>query len=254
MFKHKILFTFIISALILFSAAFAFSAEPDPKTLFLEANIYYEKGDYNKAIELYEGIINEGYKSGALYYNLGGAYFKNNKLGLAILNYERAEKIMPRDADLNANYKFAESKITGNKILPAKSFWNWKPLKTYAGSFNANEFTSFASGTYLLIIMLAVIAIVRPEIKRNIFIIAGILSIFVLLNAAILYHEITSTRAVTVVSKAEVLFGPFDSGTKFFTLQEGMVSVITKEKDDWYKVRCEDGKVGWVKKSALEKV
>lgn len=249
--KHKILLIFCIITL---SISFSAFAERDAKGLFYEANTYYENGDYKKAIELYESIIDSGYESGALYYNLGGAYFKDGELGYSILNYEKAKNIMPRDADLNANYKFVESRITGGKILPAKSIWNWRPLKAYSESFTKNEITLFASGAYLVIMALLITAVIKTDIRRNIFIITGILVVFVAMNIAVLYNKAANIKGVTIASETEALFGPFDSGTKFFTLYEGMTAEIIKEKDDWYKVRREDGKAGWVKKDTVAKI
>jgi len=51
-------------------------------------------------ISRYESVINNGYESGEVYFNLGNAYFKSGKLQYAILNYERAKKIISNDDDV----------------------------------------------------------------------------------------------------------------------------------------------------------
>ena len=56
------------------------------------------------------------------------------------------------------------------------------------------------------------------------------------------------------VSKAEALFGPFDSATKFFTLHEGMGVTILSSKNGWYKVRRADGKAGWIYEDGVERI
>ena len=55
-----------------------------------EAEVAYTKEDYGKAIELYEGLLKTHGESAEIYYNLGNAYYKENKIAPAILNYERA--------------------------------------------------------------------------------------------------------------------------------------------------------------------
>jgi len=55
-----------------------------------------------------------------------------------------------------------------------------------------------------------------------------------------------------VVPRTEVFYGPFESATKFFSLQEGMKARVVNEKEDWYKVKRDDGKSGWIKKDTLE--
>ena len=45
-----------------------------------EAEVAYTKEDYGKAIELYEGLLKTHGESAEIYYNLGNAYYKENKI------------------------------------------------------------------------------------------------------------------------------------------------------------------------------
>ena len=72
--------------LVQFVAIGAFAQEAAIK----EAEVAYTKEDYGKAIELYEGLLKTHGESAEIYYNLGNAYYKENKIAPAILNYERA--------------------------------------------------------------------------------------------------------------------------------------------------------------------
>ena len=74
----------------------ALSQAPSPTDLMAEANAQYERGEYGDAAQQYEALIASGYEDAALYYNLGNAYFKKGELGLAVLNYLRAEELSPR--------------------------------------------------------------------------------------------------------------------------------------------------------------
>ena len=47
---------------------------------FSTANGLYKDGDFNKAVELYLSIENEGVESADLYFNLGNCYYKMNKV------------------------------------------------------------------------------------------------------------------------------------------------------------------------------
>ena len=89
---------------------------------FYQANTYYSMEKYNKAIEAYEEALNSGFESGNLYYNLANSYFKNGRLGEAILNYEKAMRLIPRDSDLKLNYEYAKSFIKGG-IMESKARW-----------------------------------------------------------------------------------------------------------------------------------
>ena len=105
-FRDNILIHFFCFLLCLF---FVSAKGQDPNTLFLEGNKYYEKEDFSGAINNYEKIIELGYESTALFYNLGNACFKSGKLGAAILYYEKAKKINPADKDVSYNLTLANT-------------------------------------------------------------------------------------------------------------------------------------------------
>jgi tetratricopeptide (TPR) repeat protein len=78
---------------------------------FFIANQAYKENRFQDAIDGYKQIIDSGHKNGHLYYNLGNAYFRMNELGKAILCYERARLLIPRDADLNFNLRYAGDQV-----------------------------------------------------------------------------------------------------------------------------------------------
>ena len=89
-----------------------------------EAEVAYTKEDYGKAIELYEGLLKTHGESAEIYYNLGNAYYKENKIAPAILNYERALLLDPGDGDIRFNLQLARQKSVdedraGGRFLPA---------------------------------------------------------------------------------------------------------------------------------------
>ncbi|MFT7538656.1 MAG: tetratricopeptide (TPR) repeat protein, partial [Lysobacterales bacterium] len=104
---------FIVSILILMNASYSVAAEVED--FFVLANDAYRQGDYAQAIKGYTEITNEGFESSSVYFNLGNAYTKDDNLGRAILSYERALWIDPRDADINANYKYVLSQAQVNR-------------------------------------------------------------------------------------------------------------------------------------------
>ena len=227
----------------------------DMEELFRRGNDHYEKGEYSAAAGEYEKIIAQGYESGPVYYDLAGAYFKSGKLGKAILNYERSRLLMPRDADMNSNYRFARSMVRA-KAVPRRGIWNWLPLRICSKNLTVDELTLLCSGMYMLIIVLAFAGLVYPALKRFCSAITAVLFVLILLGSLVTWNEISTMKqsAVTVVPKTDAFFGPFDSATKFFVLQEGMNVTALKSKDEWLKIRRVDDKVGWVKKGDVEKI
>jgi tetratricopeptide (TPR) repeat protein len=223
--------------------------------LFASGNNYYEAGEYEKAVESYSGIVRSGESSAAVYYNLAGAYFKMGDLGRAILNYERALNMDPRDADIKANYRFAKSMITG-KPVPDKGFWSWRPVKLYSKEFTVNEMIIMTSAAFFVLFTVCAAVVISKRAKRSLISLAAVIGVFIILSSMVISNKIgqMNSYAVVVAPQAEALFGPFYTATKFFTLYEGNDVRVLSEKDDWYKVRRSDGKTGWVKSSGVERI
>ena len=135
----KIFSLFTLVTLVFISGAFA---EKENLAKFYEANFAYKEGEYAKAILVYEEVLQDGLESGSLYYNLGNSYFKDEKLGKAILNYERAKLFMPRDGDLVSNYQYARS-LTDSRMLGLRKPFAVRVLQNYQNSFSCREIILF---------------------------------------------------------------------------------------------------------------
>ena len=106
-----------ICADVLFLVAWSPGPLAAQEAFFDEGNRRYREGDYAGAVELYGRILESGVESGELHYNLGNAWFRLGELGPAILHYERARRIMPRDDDLGTNLELARS-LTVDQVTP----------------------------------------------------------------------------------------------------------------------------------------
>ena len=225
----------------------------EAEELFRQGNAAYEKGDYGKAVDEYGKVAASGRESGELYYNLGNAYFRAGMLGKAVLNYRRARRLIPRDADLIANFNYAKSTIKGNPP-DEKGLWAWAPLRAYSGRFTINELLIMSSVLYITAVALLMGLLYLPGLGRYLLPAAMLLICLTLVNSTVAWRSarVIGKLAVVMVPEAESRFGPFEAATKFFTLQEGTSVLVLQSKDDWCKVRRSDGKVGWVPQGAVE--
>jgi len=71
------------------------------------ANQLYSAGNSAEAAQIYEQLLSRGVTDSSLYYNLGNTYLVQGDLGRAILNYQRAARLDPRDPDIKANLAIA---------------------------------------------------------------------------------------------------------------------------------------------------
>ena len=221
--------------------------------IFNKANIFYEENKYSEAIKLYESILEKGYESGHLFYNLGNAYFKKGELGKAILNYERALRLIPLDSDLQANYKYALS-LTKVPVKDLESFWFIRLLNKVVSPFTIEYLTILLSFIYLsllgVLILSFYLAFFRKHRKVIVFFLVFLFSFS--FSGLILKVSKLGKEAVVIVKEAQVRFAPLEEATFYFRVYEGQKLRIISQEGNYYKIRDHRRKIGWIEKKALE--
>ena len=122
--KHPIAaFASLFLMFLLFSwNLYALPGQEYPEKLFAQGNSEYQKGDYESAERYYSQILNSGFDSGPLYYNLGNACFKQKRLGDAIYYWEKAKQKLPADREIQENLELANLLIV-DRIEVSENPW-----------------------------------------------------------------------------------------------------------------------------------
>ncbi len=229
--------------------AMAFS-QTEAKATFAEAVKAYHAVHYADAVKLNESILAQGLSSPAVYYNLGNAQFKLGHLGMAILNYMRAQVLAPRDSDIKANLSFSRSMVAN--YLP----WSSNPLFAPPQQFFSNRellwvgFGVFAlTGAFLLAGLYS-----GMQRKRLVLgVLSGIALTAYILGAGIAQTVYRSQLGVCV-QKADARFEPSGQATVYFKIPEGTEVKVLRVKEGWAKVERSDNKIGWVPLSSVERM
>ena len=101
-----------IGAILAFApAGVARADESVDMDLFGVANQLYVDGNFEEAALIYERLVRLGYEDATLYYNLANAYYRNEDMGGAMVNYLRARRIAPFDEDIAANLALTREKV-----------------------------------------------------------------------------------------------------------------------------------------------
>ncbi|MBF0457681.1 MAG: SH3 domain-containing protein [Nitrospirae bacterium] len=217
---------------------------------FKNAAAFYIGGKYDEAIKEYYKLIQEGYESGNLYYNMGNCFLKKNNIGYAVLYYEKAKRLIPADDDLRANYEFAESLIKNRQSTGARPWLNRQLDKAY------NPLTTDALTIILLLLYVLIFAVVTTgifveRIRRSSTIAISAAAVLLIISSWVFYERVSSGQSVVLAEKVEARYEPFERATVFFTLYEGMKVEVIDAGDQWYKIRRPDGKAGWVPKNDI---
>jgi len=221
---------------------------------FQEANTLYREGQFDGAIRKYK-IILESVSSADVYYNAGNAAFKLNRLGSAILNYERAKRLTPRDGDVRANLKYAQSLLEYR--VEDKRNWYWRQIESGLSFIRIDEMFTVIGILYAIVMACAVISFVR---KKK-FVIGGFtgmllaLGILTSILAGLKYHHTYIQRdAIVTENRVKVRFGPSEDERLAFRLVEGIHVAVVDEIDNWYRIALSNGESGWVPSSGLSMV
>lgn len=225
---------------------------------FMTAAAAYKAEDHDKAIAAYEAILRGGKESGALYYNLGNSYFKKGSLGKAILNYERARRLIPRDGDLNFNLAYARQLVEQRiRNLPLR-VGSDVPPETEVGqrirNWTDRELVWMLCGLVLLLAAWHVSSLYGRWPRRARRGVIGSLCVVWLICAGGLAAKISTEKDLAVaVAAGEAKFEPRDDATTHFRVTEGEPAKILEAGNSWAKIKRADGVVGWVPEKVFER-
>ena len=221
--------------------------------MFFKANQAFKQGHYQEAIDGYEQLVSAGHESGHIYYNLGNGYFRLNRLGQAILNYERARLLMPRDADLNFNLSHARDQIL-DAVPESQGFSRMAFF--WLDSLSLHElFWSFAILNILFWAILLTRLFHRSEWNYYLSVVLVVLWLIWGISFGLKWHQVgTDNRAVIIEQEVNILAGPDIQDTVLFKLHQGTIVHQERSEDGWFLIRLPDKKRGWIKAEAVERI
>jgi tetratricopeptide (TPR) repeat protein len=243
---------YIIAVLFLF--AVAVQAFADPQSQFEEGLVQYRSDNWELAVTVWESLLDQGYDSGPLQYNLGNAYFRLNDLPKSILAYERAERLLPRDSDVKSNLEYVRLSVVDRVEPPVRlSLWNW--IDRIRDSLTLRE----SATIYFLGLMMAALIALRWFIAARLWarlrpVLLGIAAFFVVCIFWYGWRSSIDARefAIIMADKVNVYSGPDDSSTQLFALHEGTRVEAREGLTEWMRIRLADGREGWLRLKEIE--
>ena len=229
------------------------------ENLMHQANNLYQQNQYGEAVKLYKQILDEGYESEAVHFNLGNSYFRLNKLGYAILNYEKALRLAPDDEDIKYNILVANARTVDKiKELPKLFIVEWWELLVTSLSPN-NWLILVLIFYYLFLLTIAGYFLIGKFNFQKYIAYWGIINFVVLICITLLLfarlnREASTDFGVLIESAITVKQSPSEKGNDVFVINEGIKFEIEDRLDNWAKIKLADGKVGWLPEKSFEKI
>lgn len=231
------------------------SAEAGVRETFEAANEAFWSGEYERAIQAYEEIIELGVWDKDVFYNLGTAYGTVGSHGKAILNLERTLLLDPGNEDARENLRIVRSTLARQRtaqgvdadIDPPQSFWMQVVrrvthnqatilfLLCYVAFFIALSVRRLLKGEIVRIVLLVLIVLIG---------IGGLTGGTLLLSKSFFQTDLQEAIAVSS-GTTHLRAGPgerFERGTSVF---EGDRLRIVDRTQGWIHLRDNEGNEGW---------
>lgn len=235
------------------------SAAAQNTALFEEANASYNEGKYEEAIAGYLKILERGEHSAALYYNLGNACYKLNRIAPSIYYYEKARLLDPNDADIKNNLLFAQQMtIDAIETVPKPLFSKLAGSSIGRLSYNSWALVAVAAMFLFVAGFLLYYFSARHYIKRSFFALSAIFLLLCTLSFGFAYYQYQQGKnqrpAIIFEKEISVRTEPNTRSEVVFLLHEGTRVNVEEEMEGWKKIRLSDGKTGWLPEETLKEV
>jgi len=220
-------------------------------TEITQANQLYNQNQFREAAEIYERVIANDLKNGHLYYNLGNAHYRMGNLPEAILNYIKAQNLLPRDEDVEANLEYAirqtVDQMDGRKSYALQTILFWiRDL-----SLNEHLLVLFWINLAFWISMVIWIRHQNSttQTARNILLTFLMLA---LVSTGFRFRQETQHTTGVVLPQQINVHSGLNATTKIlFQLHQGTVISISQQKENWYEIELPDEEKGWTLKSNI---
>ena len=239
----------------LFSLTSLFALDKPPNSLFEKGNTFYNKGDYQNAIESYLEIIENGYHSSEVYYNLGNTNYKIGNVAETNYYFEKAKMLSPNDEMIINNLEFAKNMTMDSiETLPQTQinlFFN--DLLAFMTTDNWSMLTMLT--LWIVCILFLIYSFSKSIFTKRIFFSSGILSFLIF----IFFTYITISKHGQENIKKGIIFRkeigvwtePNQRNEVLFFLHEGTKLKIIDELEGWSKILISNGSEGWIENNSV---
>lgn len=222
-------------------------ASAAPETPFERANHQFEAGKFQVAADIYREVLDQDGASAAVLFNLGNCEQRLGRYGPAILAYERARLLAPRDPDIAANLGLARKAAT-----VFEESGRYPRLDAFFSYLSLNEWSWLVAGSGLLLGGLAVLRGGWRLGKRWMVVgtraTAGLAVVCILAGAGALYlRHGERNRGIVLTDNAVVRLSPFEKAESLGTAGSGRIVHLHETKDGFHYVQVPGTELrGWM--------
>ena len=218
-------------------------------TTFDKANQDFAAGRFAQAAQGFEQVIAQQGNSTPVLFDLGNAWLKAGEPGRAILNYERALVLAPRDEAIARNLRLARQQA--GLTAPEAS-----TVEKAVGALSWDLLTWLGVGALMLLCAAILLGCIRPVLSRTAL-------RTVMLGSAVTLAAVVTTlafrwpeldRAVILTSNTPARIAPAEAAGVSFKLPAGEIVHAEKTHGAFMLVRTAEGHSGWVSELQVARI
>lgn len=212
---------------------------------FGEANTALAAGNFAEAERGYRAVVEEGYGTGDIWYNLGNVIFRQGRPAEAVLAWRNAAARLPRDPDIDANLDFVRASLRDGLVAPDPHPW----FAPWQVALTADE--GIWVGAALIGVGLLALAARRrrPELPlAPVGLAAAALGALVGAGG---WAEATLAPVAVLLLPEATATSDLGGGVDLFTLHAGAEIQTVEEAAGRTLVVLPDGRKGWLPTAAL---
>lgn len=214
----------------------------------------YDQGDFQQAASYYKKKLDLNASDPALLYNLANCHYQLGDFAEALVCYERARRLAPRDSDIRENLNHVCRKLVlpeiGGSENPFELLISWRDIA------RPDEWLLTAAFIWMLIWI--IFAFRRQFISGKWIFASTILSLLFFLNILAYFSQLRSTystkSAVVLEKNIPVYTLPSEnSRVAELRLNPGEEFCIEEERHDWIRIRTGVAE-GWVRSGIVSRL
>lgn len=226
---------------------------------FVDANKLYQNSNYTDAVTAYENLLKQGQESSELYFNLGNAYYKLNKVAPAIFNLEKALAICPNDKEIQNNLAFAQ-KMTIDEVVEVPKVGFSKIVQDFTSIFHF-ETWAWLTIFFSVLVLICFVGYYFSEtttIKRVFFSTMLTFLLLIIVSFFAGFYEknnYESTKPAIVFAEiANVKSEPNTNASDVFVIHAGTKVFVLESLNNFKKIRLLDLKQGWIENNKIKEL
>lgn len=245
----------VLFVAVLFASFITFAADAPYAAWWTKANAQYSQKQYDSAAYYYEQIAALHPQDAVVYYNLGNTYYRLNRIGPAVYNYERALFLKPGYKEAADNLSLTQARIR-NRIQGTEDIFFVRWWKAITLSSYANTWAILS----LLVFLLWIAALIANKLGKfralqvqahsAIGLVLAILLVFSYTSAM---RRSYSNKGVVMTQDAELMATP-QQGKSQALIPEGTTLRVEGVRNNWVEVQLPDGRMGWLQKEQVANI